>query len=219
MNHLAKRSLIIVALLIAIMPCTLRAQEQAGDHEVGMSYGRLSGTEVFKLFRERRPNPDHPTYRVERYSSGNIFATYRYNVRRGISFGVTMGTEFFAYDRYTNPAFSSPVFIARYHVNVTTLAIESRFVYYNSKFLRLYGLAGFGGRLYHERSSPRQEFDGLPSSKAFFNCQLTPLGFGFGDQLKGFVELGFGYKGMMNFGLSCRFKRNMPKPEAKSTAQ
>ncbi|MCK4288204.1 MAG: hypothetical protein KAW86_03280, partial [Bacteroidales bacterium] len=38
-----------------------------------------------------------------------------------------------------------------------------------------------------------------------FNFQITAVGVRLGKSLGGFMELGFGYKGLLNFGLSYQF--------------
>ncbi len=87
--------------------------------------------------------------------------------------------------------------------NAFTLAPEAKFKYLNSgnKF-NLYGLLGAGvtvlqSKDYEDRSNDK--------SAVHFNLQVTPLGIEYGGNVKGFAELGFGYKGILNVGVNFGF--------------
>ncbi len=196
---------LFVFALITFLPLTLFAQSLQGDQELSLSYGRKSGTEILKNFHDNPPTRDRGQFNSKVSTTGNYFITYRKAFTDKFLLGLTAGSESFAYDKYYN---ENPykTFIAHYNVNITTVAVESKVIYYNGKKLRLYGFAGLGARLYSEKSTPAQSFDGI-GGKVFFNTQATPLGISFGKKLSGFLEVGLGYKGLINAGVTYRICR------------
>ena len=93
--------------------------------------------------------------------------------------------------------------INRYYM---TYAIEPKFNYIAKPAFQLYGYLGFGatvvtfGKAIFDNGS-EAEISRVP----YFNMHVTPLGVRFGKEFGGFVEFGYGYKGILNGGLSYRF--------------
>lgn len=87
--------------------------------------------------------------------------------------------------------------------NTFTLAPEAKLMYLNpNNMLNIYGLVGIGVTLglfkdYEDRSND--------VTATHFNFQLTPLAIEYGEKTKGFAELGFGYKGILNVGVKYGF--------------
>ena len=91
------------------------------------------------------------------------------------------------------------------NANVTTLAVEVKPIYYNGKLIELYGFAGLGARYYSEKltSGENNTYGKTDSYPTFLpNTQWTPIGVHVGKKLSGFLELGVGYKGLINGGIS-----------------
>ena len=212
---------ILVICAVLCLPQLSLAQNQSGDQELSVSYGRKSGTEILKWFVTSPPaNRDRVSYNEKVSTTGNMFATYRYSFGSIFSLGVTVGTESFSYNSYHNDGYPyqgpNPYplvnpFIANYKVNVTTVALEPKIYYYNHKRLKLYGLAGMGVRFYTQKPNG-QAFDGI-GAPVFVNTQMTPIGVSYGNKLSGFAEVGLGYKGLINGGLSYRIGRKAAKKE------
>ena len=214
------KQLSIFALGILFMPLFSVAQDLNGDQELSASYGRESGTDLIQGFSgsRSRPSLDHSAYNSGTFNSGNMFLTYRYSICKRLSLGATLGTEFVSFDHYSNRGLRTdpPVLLGQYKANITTLAVELKPVYYNGSLIQLYGLIGLGGRYYSEHQVSGQSAgtnDGFPN--LFFNSQWTPLGVRVGKQLSGFVDLGLGYKGLVNAGVCYRFSRKTVAPVAK----
>lgn len=127
------------------------------------------------------------------------------NYDRLINHTVSMGASF----HYSRTWFdwqqkSDPTVKGRGAWNFYMLSYECRFTYFRKGVTTIYGKAGVGASLVqcttNESGGPdRQEFAVLP------NFQITPLGLRFGRRVAGFVELGFGYRGLVNAGVECRF--------------
>ncbi len=77
-----------------------------------------------------------------------------------------------------------------------TLGIGTEYHYFNTKITQIYGGAAIAYTLNNSRTG----------SKTFnvphFNFQLNPFGIRVGKKLAGFLELGFGYKGVLVLGIS-----------------
>jgi hypothetical protein len=80
-----------------------------------------------------------------------------------------------------------------------TLAAEFGVNYVNKPVFQLYGNMGMGITLVNF-SKNDLGLGKLP----FFNMNIVPLGMRFGKDIAGFVEIGWGYKGILNAGLSVK---------------
>ncbi len=183
------------------------AQTYTGDYEVALSYGMYSGTEVFSM-KYAYGLYDNGGYRFGQYTqtghTGCVFGSLKYYISNRTAVGLTLGIQQMSYS-YIN---DGPIFY--YHdfttkATITTLAIEIKRIYsaVNHKRYQLYGLGCLGARYMYENQTPGQEYNMLP--RFFINSQLSPLCVRFGGNLGGFVELGFGCKGIINGGLSYQF--------------
>ena len=86
--------------------------------------------------------------------------------------------------------------------------MELYYIYYFRKRLEIYTLAGFGPAFI---STDYTYPNGNPSAantspkEDHIRAQYTPIGVRYGGRLGGFVELGLGYKGVINGGISYKF--------------
>jgi hypothetical protein len=77
--------------------------------------------------------------------------------------------------------------------------------------VRLYGSLSYGVSILGDNHTGIGEVD--ESGPKFYAFQITPFAVRVGRQVAGFVELGFGYKGIVNGGLSFRFPRKLQPRE------
>lgn len=86
-----------------------------------------------------------------------------------------------------------------------TLLVEPKGQWIDGRVVQLYSGIGLGASFYQSegRSSAREEV--FTDSRTFFSFQLTPIGMRIGRAVGAHLELGFGYKGLINLGLSGRF--------------
>jgi hypothetical protein len=106
------------------------------------------------------------------------------------------------------------------------LDIDLEVNYVNSKWVKFYGLFGLGADLLLLKFTPYKDgvfVEGQPNSQGgnytynniygntstvpmpFFNFQISPLCLKVGRQIGAFVELGYGYRGLISGGLYCKF--------------
>lgn len=90
----------------------------------------------------------------------------------------------------------------------TTVAAEYLYNYVNLKYFRCYTYVGAGcsfvTKIITSYSHYPQLTEATVGHVAAFNMQYAPVGISAGGQLAAFFEIGFGYKGLLNCGLSYR---------------
>jgi opacity protein-like surface antigen len=93
-----------------------------------------------------------------------------------------------------------------FHKKHYTLALEAEYDYIRSGKFTMYGLAGIGGTLY-TLSYEDHNNNSLNDSNAnpYVAFQVTPIGLRFGKNIGGFLEFGFGYRGIVNAGMFVKF--------------
>lgn len=89
-----------------------------------------------------------------------------------------------------------------------TIAVETDYRYISKPVFQMYSGVGLGLAIVKTDFTlgPDLMLKGKNGeSTQYFTGQLTALGFRVGKTLAGFAELGFGYKGIVNAGLSYQF--------------
>lgn len=112
-----------------------------------------------------------------------------------------------SFDRFSwggSAVFESAKFVDKNSTNskmsysAITIAPEGKIKYLDpAKPFNMYGLLGAGVTILNVSTSDK--------AVPHFNAQITPLGFEYGNNFKGFLELGVGYKGIIHGGISYRF--------------
>ena len=88
-----------------------------------------------------------------------------------------------------------------------TLTLSAKYVYVNRRMLQLYSSVNLGMAWNSYHSSDIFFPNGIPGSgeKQFASAtHVSFLGFSFGDRFGGYVELGLGFKGVLNSGMFLR---------------
>ena len=125
---------------------------------------------------------------------GSFFVTYKYHVTEKFALGAAAGYNAAADEnKYT--------YFDRHKTRRTafTIAFESTFYWVKKKNFQLYSLAGAG--VFHKKIDK----DGLVTTDAGPSFQVTPAGIRFGREVGIFLEVGSGYKGAANGGVSLVF--------------
>lgn len=156
--------------------------------------------------------------------TGALHLNYRRFITHKFAIGITAGIDNESGDlSYGNPEHSQFGYdgvSGHYNVRTYTIAIEPLLAYIRKSKFMFYGYVGMGMtsfenkfRFYDDVRNPEFFYgkSGLVPSNPynyhayFFNAQVTPIGIRFGDKVAGFVEFGFGYKGLFSMGLSAKF--------------
>ena len=91
-----------------------------------------------------------------------------------------------------------------YTVSNKTVAMELYYIYLFRKYIELYTFAGVGPTSSTEQNTLSGSFGSSrqSESKAGLKGQYTPIGIRAGGRLGAYAELGYGYKGLVNLGIS-----------------
>jgi hypothetical protein len=186
---------ILLACLFSTVSLPLGAQERKHEFELGV--GAWSTSNIIYALSDLMVGAVNVDIRNSS-ASGTFHAGYKYAFGDRFSGGATLSFGQEKADGYLNGAYGGS--LKRRNVS---LAGEIGFNYLNFNSLRIYGLAGAGGVWL------RQQYKGVQGgsskdNKTSMDFQLTPVGIKFGDRFGGFVELGIGYKGILNGGLFMR---------------
>jgi hypothetical protein len=140
---------------------------------------------------------------------GSLFVDYMFfpPVNKIMAIGVTAGYERESADLTipTSPTNNLRMKIGAYRRTVLTVAPELWGFYTDNGWVNLYGLAGFGKSFVTEEASNDATGKSERSSFSYWTFQFTPIAVEVGGALSGFLELGYGYKGIGRIGASYRF--------------
>jgi hypothetical protein len=195
-KFLCFRFITFLSLVVTSGSVQAQCPSDKGQLEIAASYGTVTGDQVSIGAAENNKGLT--------YHSGASSVTARYFMFSCLAFGFSGGIVQ-EKGRY-NDAFHPSVITSTYSQSSTTIALEGYYVYFFRKYLEVYTLLGFGPSfttvttvtnptLYTAGFTTTASHDGL-------KMQYDPIGVRVGGRLGGFVEAGFGYKGLVNAGIS-----------------
>ena len=123
--------------------------------------------------------------------------SYYYRIKPKVAVGMGIGYSSTQY-RGMHEKANKP----GYRTKTAVMAFEMKLYYQEKDKLALYSGAGFGNFYRQDQliSYPDQTYQDTA-----ITFQVTPLGIRFGKKVGAFAEIGYGYKGIVNLGLSGRF--------------
>ncbi len=167
-----------------------------------------------------------PTMRQYSNSSvtGTWFADYKFFVSKRVTVGVFAAMEkesgAWIYDNIMGkPDDWTSYAIGTFSRTAYTVALEMSFAYVDREDVRIYSTFGIGGvykkesDVYDPTLNGGQYYRGSGSQTVDImrgTAYYSPLGMSFGRNLRGFFELGIGYKGILNGGI-CYKLNTLPK--------
>jgi len=199
---------LIVLFLVSIISITDMNAQKAKTTELAFKYGRVStnefGNAIAELGLELFTLGD-----VERTNSRHIGAV-------GVSLKVapydrlTIGASV-TYEQINSSVMLRDEIIGDQKLYFLTGAFELDYRYITVKQFQMYFGLGAGGTMLYDVFNDNDINSELSGYNEFYapypNFQVTALGFRFGDNVGITAEFGFGYKGIVNLGLSFQ-----PKP-------
>lgn len=182
--------LVVLPLFIGSVTCNA---QRLHPHEIQISCGPLARPQILEdmvtsyfgmFWGETAPELEFSTFYA---------ATYRYQAHRRMSIGVVSGIS------------SGSTFRTDYshlksfykHTN-GTMAFETEFIIADRPIVKLYAITALGVHVIRVKDYVQTKTYAWPT------CQITPFGIRYGRKFAGFVEIGYGYKGIVNLGLSAR---------------
>jgi opacity protein-like surface antigen len=172
------------------------------NNEVSLSYGIGSkqqaaseiGTALFSIldFSMDKTNIDNV--------AGPVIIRYSNNLSRNMNFGLGLSyTGIGLSDKNTD----SPAGITKYNVKFYTMLANVNFIYNPDNMIKLYSGAG-GGMTFASSDITTPEKTETNNTQTFA-YHLNALGIRIGKNVAGFIELGYGYNGIINGGVSLKF--------------
>lgn len=108
----------------------------------------------------------------------------------------------------TSAAYNNP-YSYSFKQHLVCIAPEVEPIYYKSNFFQFYGVYGIG---IYNYTQVEDMYDGSKRriNGGLLTMQLSPCAFRVGGRLAGYVELGIGYKGLINGGISYAIGEGRP---------
>jgi len=190
---------ILILLLALVLSFPLNAQSE--KHEISASYGLITTDQIVDIFEDIFVTIFSLGYfeKGDYNYTGALFLTYNYIGMQRLSLGITAGL-----DRVQGSLLVNDLEEGLFNESHYTLAAEMDFIWINRNFIEVYSGLGLG---YTFTENHADMYDGayesVTSSHPTF--QLDVLGIRLGRKLGVYSELGFGYKGILNFGASYKF--------------
>lgn len=175
-----QRKIYLICLVVAMTVFSTTSFAQKGKSEFAVGYGYFTG---YSIANNLQNNADLS-------ASGGVGSfTYRYYLTRDITLGITGAYEDIS-------AWGSFI----------TGAPEVSITYMDTRRspvrIKFYGAASYGITVLTDKAVHHGDAD--QSGPKPWGAQLTPFGIRLGRQFAIFAEVGYGYKGLFNAGLSLR---------------
>lgn len=195
--------IIAFSVLLVFITLDIKAQDfpSYDNNDVNISYGLFAPDQFMnvesgmlnKQFEDKR-------YVRDGFSGmGNIFLTYKkLNRAETILWGVAIG-----YEVNKSKIYYVGQYAGELNRKFFTAAAEMQYRYVNRGIIQVYSGLGLGLTYGYETLSATvihpEESNGTIIRPAY---QLNVAGIRIGNKFAGFIEFGYGYKGIVNFGLS-----------------
>ena len=234
-----------LTLLLLAACCTASfAQNRPVDMEIGLGYGQITSEQLLDGTYVGLLVPTMRQY-INTFSSGILSLQYKYYISNRCTIGFFAGVEQqsgdWYYDDMSGHSDDWGTFrLGSFSRTAFTIAPEFSFAYLNKKNVRLYSSVGMGATfkkeqdiyepalynyysLYAPNTSIPVAETRVSNNVMKFNAYYSPLGvrFNLGGHINGFLEAGFGYKGIFNGGISYSLENKAVrrvKPEDASLA-
>lgn len=191
------KTICIPAMIICVLASYSSIAQLPNRHEIQIGGGAYANeavvTDVLENFVRSlfRVGPKS----IEPKTMGTLSYYYRIKpkVALGLGFGYNSSQYRGMHEKSNKPG---------YQTKTAVMAFEMKFFYQEKDNVSIYGAAGFGNFYRQDQmtSYPDENY-----SDAAITFQATPLGIRLGKKVGAFVEIGYGYKGIVNLGLSGRF--------------
>lgn len=188
-----------VALMTIVGVQTAMAQDEF-KHEVAISYGALSNSQILDVFEEAimAPFQGGTTLKGDKFF-GPISAEYFYHLQPWIGIGGILVYGQKKGDLYSD---SDNKKVGEDKNTYLTVMPAAKFDWFRRANVGLYSKLGVGVTLRHDVS---EDID-YDESNMHVNWQLTAIGVEVGSkQIRAFAELGTGEQGIFLGGIRCKF--------------
>ena len=195
-----KNSILFVTIIFGAF--FVNAQEK-GTSQINVGYGMASTPEIIDAFTGILSYPASLGIisASNLKSTGAMHINYKFAIENKWILGVTTGFSDTTQDISVNNAV-----IGEQKYRALTFAIESDYRYISNPSFQIYSGLGAGITINKGEFEPNSTKEtSIHDNSSYFNYKVTALGLRVGKKLAGFLELGFGYKGIVSAGISYQF--------------
>ncbi|WP_372950813.1 hypothetical protein [Mariniphaga sp.] len=183
---------------------TGKATSQSGYHELSASWGIKSTTELSHLSEWTESFITIFSFGLVTSKTTNIKVTgpilfsWKYIPKSRWGFGVLAGNSKGSYDIILGSHWSKNQSVNHYKYSAFTISPEIDFRYIQRNMFTLYSSAAVGLTFLEEEVNRSTE------KRNYADAHLSLIGLRYGQKLGAFAELGFGFKGLINFGMNLK---------------
>lgn len=189
---------VILSALLLLSAITSAFAQDKGKSIIAFSYGLLPTEDIIADALRTRLNAFPGKHKSMRPEHGAISVSYKYHMTDKFALG---GSSTYN----PNADVNGYMFQNLRHNDRQTLTttVEGTFFWLQRKHFQLYSLAGAG--LFAKKIARDRQ-----GSYTWYGhtMQVSPAGIRFGDGAGVFIEVGYGYKGFLNGGLSWKISKN-----------
>ena len=191
-----KATALLALSILIVSSAAVCAQEYR--HEVSVGVGLATVPDLLESFMTIAPLLFAPSWIVREESEWVIPALtvhHRYHASRLISVGIN-----FTYQKFNRELYLLNERTSTSAINYYTVMGRVDFTYVRTRLFRMYSGAALG--FSHATESGEDVED---SGETYFAFQVNAVGLRVGKQFAGYLELGFGFNGVMALGLMHQF--------------
>ncbi len=177
-----------------------KQEQNKFKNNFNINYGLLSNQQFLFLlssvYQSAFSNINEDNYDQRIKSIGSIGLKYDYQINKTFLVGMQYNNNYIKSKlNYKNPLYSSLVIKSK----VNFLGINSSAKYFHKNQLHLYSGVALGVGIYSGKEIKDSHIEKYRGTRFAWHANL--FGLRYGDRVGGFVELGVGYKGIMNVGV------------------
>jgi outer membrane protein W len=196
--------------LILLIACSFASKGQCPSDkrqfDIIINQGFITGDQLADQVKANDNASAGSGGKSETYNSGATFITVRYFLYNRLAFGFAGGINNVR-GQYTD-SYHPSLIISTYKQSNTTIAAEFYYIYFFRKYLEVYTFLGVGPSFTTTTTAVDATLF-APATTVIENrdelkLQYTPIGIRLGGRIGGFAELGIGYKGIFNAGISVK---------------
>jgi outer membrane protein W len=195
-----KMKVLILVIILLTGLSTGFTQEQ-GTSKIKLGYGLESSNSLLDITTSLTGSTlSLGTVRYDDLTgTGTLYVGYEYAVIDRLMIGATI-----AYETNKEDMFVGDSNIGTVSHNHISFGLDANYYYISSEMFQMYSGIGVAYTIQSDKYDGDQS--GIEDGKSsYFNFQLNAVGFRYGSAFGVFAELGFGYKGIINAGISYQF--------------
>ena len=188
----------------------VRDSEYFPRNEVYVQYGTPSVIELTTMLNSEYRSEDYDGDSRNHKFSGIAAVGYNFFVHPRVSIGLDFGYGYGSADMYITDSemmpISEPIFVCRSTISSYSAHISASYTYWQQGPVECSGSLYLGVSYQDESIVQGNEDYFIPEAndRLRFSYHITAVKFRYGETFGGFAELGFGYRGLVNVGLSIK---------------